>query len=164
VETGGHASIVRRTSASRSSAIGIPCPRANSLVVADPDHTRRSAGRTKQVGRLAAALGLLRIVLPTVLSTDAPGQSAAAVSDYNAPDSYVAPGGNHANDGSAADPFRYLAEAGISLALGNVAKASYRWATLVGNFEGWFDAHRRAAIADWTRSRKVENTTGIDPI
>jgi glycosyltransferase involved in cell wall biosynthesis len=32
---------------------------------------------------------------------------------------------------------RYLADAGISLAFGNGAKARYRWATLVGNFEGW---------------------------
>jgi glycosyltransferase involved in cell wall biosynthesis len=32
---------------------------------------------------------------------------------------------------------RYLIDAGISLALGNSAKARYRWATLVGNFEGW---------------------------
>jgi len=32
---------------------------------------------------------------------------------------------------------RYLIDAGISLALGNVAKARYRWAALIGNFEGW---------------------------
>jgi hypothetical protein len=32
---------------------------------------------------------------------------------------------------------RYLAGAGLSLALGRSAKARYRWAALVGNFEGW---------------------------
>ncbi|HVA80152.1 MAG TPA: glycosyltransferase family A protein [Candidatus Binataceae bacterium] len=35
---------------------------------------------------------------------------------------------------------RYLAGAACNLAVGRIAKAYYRWATLVGNFEGWFAA------------------------
>jgi glycosyltransferase involved in cell wall biosynthesis len=35
---------------------------------------------------------------------------------------------------------RYLAGAVWSLAMGQPAKARYRWSTLVGNFEGWFAA------------------------
>ena len=33
---------------------------------------------------------------------------------------------------------RYFADAVFNFATGRVAKASYRWSTLVGNFEGWF--------------------------
>lgn len=35
---------------------------------------------------------------------------------------------------------RYLAGAALNLAIGSTAKAHYRWATMVGNFEGWFAA------------------------
>jgi glycosyltransferase involved in cell wall biosynthesis len=35
---------------------------------------------------------------------------------------------------------RYLAGAALNLAMGSTAKAHYRWATMLGNFEGWFAA------------------------
>lgn len=41
---------------------------------------------------------------------------------------------------------RYLADAAFSLVLGNVPKARYRWATLIGHFEGWLGGVRESAV------------------